>query len=312
MDERANDTDAAAGDAGMTVRRDAFTLKARGALKYDWRDPYHLALTLNWPHFIAAFFIANITINLIFAGLYLLQPGSVANVAPGSLSEAFFFSLQTLATVGYGVMAPQTFYGHIVASTEIFCGMAFTAIMTGLVFVRFSRPRARIAYAENVVVSTFNGKPTLMIRIANGRVHPLTEATATVSALIDEWSTEGQFFRRTYDLKLVRNRIPIFGLVWTLMHEIDEESPLNGCSVDSLDKKISRLFLSVQARDPMLAAHVYDTHDYDPENVLFGRRYCDALTIDGKGNTVADLARINWTQPDNDPIAESVASPARM
>jgi inward rectifier potassium channel len=293
---------------GMKLRLDAFRLGRHGALKYDWRDPYHLALTLSWPRFIALFFGINISINVIFAVLYLLQPGSVSNVAPGSLSDAFFFSLQTLATVGYGVMTPQTVYGNIVASLEIFSGMAFTAIMTGLVFVRFSRPRARIAYASHAVVCNFNARRMLMIRIANGRAHPLTDATARVSALVDEWTTEGQFFRRTYDLRLVRERIAIFSLVWTLMHELDETSPLHRYGTADFGKTLTRLFLSVQARDPALAAHVYDTKDYDPENVLFGHHYVDAVTIDARGRTIADLDRVSWTEPDSEPVTKNATS----
>lgn len=307
MDERVSDNEdneEAAGPmsgmtSGMTVQQDAFKLTKSGVLKIDWRDPYHLALTLSWPRFAALFFAANIAINLIFALLYSLEPGSIANVAPGSLSDAFFFSLQTLATVGYGVMAPQTIYGHVIASLEIFCGMGFTAIMTGLVFVRFSRPRARIAYADQAVICTFNGKRTLMIRIGNRRAQPLTDANATITVLLDEWSAEGQFFRRTYDLRLARTRIPIFGLVWTLMHVIDDESPINGCDRMDSGKTLTRLFVSIQARDPALAAHVYDSKDYDPQDIVTGRRYVDAVTIDASGRTIGDLGRISWTEPEN-------------
>ncbi len=284
--------------AGMTVRQDAFKLTNTGAVKYDWRDPYHMALTLSWPRFIALFFGVNIAINVLFALLYLAQPGSVSNVAPGALSQAFFFSLQTLATVGYWVMAPQTLYGHVIASMEIFCGLAFTAIMTGLVFVRFSRPRASIAYAAQAVVCRFNGRPTFMIRIGNRRTHALTDATARLSVLLSEWTEEGQFYRRIHDLHLARPRIPIFSLVWTLMHEIDENSPLYECDPAHIGEKVTRIFLSIEARDPALAAHVYDSKDYDPENVLFGYRYADAVTIDAQGRTIADLTRISSTEPE--------------
>jgi inward rectifier potassium channel len=289
---RGNDT------AGMVVRQDAFQLTKTGGLKYDWRDPYHLALTLSWPYFVAVFIALNIAINIIFALLYFASPGSIANVAPGSLSENFFFSLQTLATVGYGVMAPQTVYGHVVASIEIFCGMAYTAIMTGLVFVRFSRPRARFAYAEQAVVCHFNGQPTLMIRIANRRLQPLTEATARLAVLLSEWSAEGLFYRRIYDLDLTRARLPIFPLTWTLMHVIDDHSPLKGVDTAAFEKTVTRLILSVDARDPALAARVYDTKDYDPADVLFGHRYADAVTVDAAGRTIADLNRLGWTEPE--------------
>ena len=210
--------------SGMTLRGGAFVLRGRDARKLDWRDPYHLALAMSWPRFAALFLGVNLSLNFFFALLYLAQPGSLVNARPGSLTDAFFFSVETLATVGYGVMAPATLYGHIVATTEIFAGMTFMAIMTGLVFVRFSRPRARIVYAANAVVGHFNGQRTLMIRIGNGRAHAMAEAKAQLSALINEWTTEGQFFRRIYDLRLSRAHIPIFPLTWTLMHPIDAES----------------------------------------------------------------------------------------
>ncbi len=194
----------------MPIRSGAFELTPRGARKYDWRDPYHMALSLSWPRFICLFVALDLAINIIFALAYLAQPGAIANARPGSLADAFFFSLETLATVGYGVMAPANLYGHVVSSIEIICGMAFMAIMTGLVFVRFSRPRARIVYAEHPVVGHFNGRPTLMIRIGNGRAHGLTDAMARLSVLVNEWTLEGQFFRRIIDLRLVRPRIPLF------------------------------------------------------------------------------------------------------
>lgn len=286
---------------GMTVHSGAFELAPRGARKYDWRDPYHMALALSWPKFICLLLGLDLSINVVFALAYFARPGSIANARPGSFADSFFFSLETLATVGYGVMAPATFYGHIVASTEIICGMAFMAIMTGLVFVRFSRPRARILYATNPVISRFNGTPTLMIRIGNGRVHRLTDATARLSVLVNEWTSEGQFFRRIRELRLVRPRIPLFALTWTLMHEIDEASPFHGCDSDRLRETIARIFLSIEARDPALAARVYDIKDYGPADILFNRRYVDAVGIDKAGRTIADLTRISWTEPETAP-----------
>ena len=283
---------------GMSVRSGAFELERRGGRRFDWRDPYHLALALTWPRFICLFIVLDLTLNLIFACAYLAEPGAIANAHPGSLSDAFFFSLETLATVGYGVMSPATLYGHIVASTEILCGMAFMAIMTGLVFVRFSRPRARIIYAAHPVIGRFNGKPTLMIRIANGREHRLTDATAQLGALVNEYTQEGHFFRRIIDLRLVRSRLPLFALTWTLMHEIDETSPLHGRDAKQLGEAIVRLFLSIEARDPALAARVYDIRDYGPEDIFHGHRYTDAVAIDASGRTIADLTRISWIEPE--------------
>jgi len=134
----------------------------------------------------------------------------VLNARPGSFADVFFFSIETLATVGYGVMAPATLYGHVVSATEIISGMGFTAIVTGLTFVRFSRPRAKIVYATHPVVTTFNGQPTLMIRIGNGRLSLMTDARARLNALIMQKTDEGSMFRRSHELRLMQDRFPLF------------------------------------------------------------------------------------------------------
>lgn len=285
-------------DGSMPVRMGAFEIRKRGAARFDLRDPYHLALSLSWPQFALAFLLLNLAINLVFALLYLLQPGCIANARPGVFGDAFFFSMETLATVGYGAMSPATLYGHSVAAGEIISGIAFTAIMTGLTFVRFSRAKAKILYADKIVVARYNGRPTLMIRIGNGRAGMLVDATAEVAALIGERSHEGQFFRRVHDMKLSRARLPMFPLTWTLMHEIDQKSPLHGLDAARLAEGDVRLFVAVKARDYVLAAEVYDAKTYAGADIVFGMRYSDAVSLDEQGRTVADLGRLSLIEPD--------------
>ncbi len=277
----------------MSVRVGAFELHKTGASRYDWRDPYHIAVSLSWPGFMLLFVVLELALNLLFASLYLLQPGSIANARPGAVSDAFFFSLETLATVGYGVMSPATLYGHVVSAIEIIVGMAFIAIMTGLTFVRFSRPRGKFMWADKAVVTTYNGKPVLMIRLANGRAGTLTDATARLSALIGERTLEGHSYRRIHELTLQKHRLPLFALTWTLMHDIDEASPLNGHTAETLAATRIRLFVGVTAHDRALAADVGDMKDYGPEDVVFGMRYADAVTIDDHGRTLADLGPLS-------------------
>ncbi len=301
----------------MRVRVGAFEVTKKGALRYDFRDPYHLALSLSWPGFLLMFVVFELAINVLFATLYALQPGSVANASPGSFADLFFFSLETLATVGYGAMSPATLYGHTVSAVEIISGLAFIAIMTGLTFVRFSRPRAKILYADTAVVVQYNGHPTLMIRIGNGRYSTLSDARARLGALLGEETREGQFYRRVHDLKLQRDRIPLFPLTWTLMHVIDEHSPLRGFTKEQYSRKLVRLFLEVEARDPNLAAQIYDIKDYGADQVVFGMRYADAVSIDEHGNTIADLRRISLIEQDTGTdfapaAAEAPPAPAGM
>jgi inward rectifier potassium channel len=284
----------------MPIRAGAFELRKSGVSRYDLSDPYHILVTATWRSFFTGLVIVYAAINIFFATLYCLVPGSISNMRPGFL-DAFFFSVETLATVGYGVMAPASTYGHVVASTEILCGMAFTAIATGLIFVRFSRPRARILYADKAVVTIRNGKPTLMVRIGNGRMTSLTDARARLSALMKEVTAEGVVWRRPRELVLDRPHLPIFALTWTLMHELDETSPLFGFDAERMQNEQVRLFLSFHAHDTALNADVQDMRDWGSDAVLFNTRYQDAVMFDDQGRTYADLNRISLVEEDGHP-----------
>jgi inward rectifier potassium channel len=269
-----------------------------GVARFDLRDPYHLALTASWPVFTFSVLGLYAAINILFAILYAAAPGSIGNARPGSIADGFFFSMETLATVGYGQMYPATTYGHLVSIAEIMSGLAFTTITTGLIFVRFSKPRAKILYADHIVITPYNGMPTLMVRIANGRMSMMTDLTVQLSALIREHSSEGHSMRRINDLVLVRSNVPIFALTMTMMHRIDENSPLYGHTAQSLLDGDVRLFLSVEARDTAINSIVHDLKDYKSHNVRFGMKYADAVTVDENGRTMADLTRISMIEPD--------------
>ncbi len=287
----------------MRVRGAAFDLRKTGIARFDLRDPYHFAVTLSWGAFTLGMLACILVINVIFAWLYLADPGAIQNLQPKDFFSAFFFSLETLATVGYGEMAPASYYGHAVAGVEIIVGMAFTAIMTGLLFVRFSKPQARFLFADKLVVTSHNGKPTLMLRIANGRMNMLTHASAKLGVLLAEVTHEGQLFRGVHDLKLMRHEIPIFPLTWTLMHVIDASSPLHGSGPKELETMDARFYLSVEARDTALGARVQDIHDYQHTLVVFGMRYADAVSRDETGQTTADLSRLSLLELEVEPHA---------
>jgi inward rectifier potassium channel len=237
-------------------------------------------------------------VNVVFAILYWLVPGSVANARPDSFADVFFFSIETLATVGYGEMYPATLYGHVVAATEIICGLAFTAILTGLTFVRFSRPRAKLIFAANPVIAMHHDKPTLMVRVGNGRAAILTDAMARLNVLLSEIGVDGQVFRRAQELRLERAHLPIFPLFWTLMHVLDERSPLHGYDAARAIEANAQVFVTIEARDPMLSAAVHDLRNYSAREIRFGMRYSDALTTAKDGTAVLDLTRIGALEPD--------------
>jgi inward rectifier potassium channel len=280
------------------IRFGAYEFIKKGVSRFDLRDPYHLAITLTWPQFLAALFALYLFVNTVFATLFWLVPGSVANARPGSFTDVLFFSVETLATVGYGDMYPATLYGRVVASSEILCGLAFTAILTGLTFVRFSRPRAKLIFAANPVVATHDGKPTLMLRIGNGRAGLLTDAAAKLNVLLTVMTTEGKLFRSAHELRLERAHIPAFPLSWTLMHVLDARSPLHGFDTAQFIAADARVFVTVEARDPALATVVHDLRNYTPEDIRFGMRYADAVTTAEDGTLVADLTRISALEPD--------------
>jgi inward rectifier potassium channel len=252
------------------VRLGSFEFEKKGVSRFDLRDPYRLAVTLTWPQFLAALLALYLAVNVVFATLFWLVPGSVANARPHSFADAYFFSIETAATVGYGEMYPATAYGRVVAATEIPCGLAFTAILTGLTFVRFSRPRAKLVFAANPVVAMHNGKPTLMVRIGNGRAAVLTDGTATLNVFFLDTTAEGRSFRRAQELQLERAHIPIFTIFWTLMHVLDEQSPLHGYDSARAIEADARVFVTLEARDPTLATVVQDVRYYAPQDIRFG------------------------------------------
>jgi inward rectifier potassium channel len=216
----------------ITVRTGHFEFVKLNTEKFDWRDAYHLILTWSWPGFAGFVFCVYIAINLLFAILYLLGPDSIAEMAPGSFSDAFFFSVETLATVGYGHFYPLSFYGHIIAMLEIMVGMFGLAILTGVIFVRFSRPTARIRFSKHAVISPFDGLPTLMVRIANLRHQAMMQAHFHMILVRSDITAEGEEIRRFFPLKLTFDHLIAFPAVLTLRHRIDQTSRLYGMTAE--------------------------------------------------------------------------------
>jgi inward rectifier potassium channel len=280
------------------VRLGTLEFRKKGVSRFDVRDPYHLAVGLTWPHFFVTLLAIYFLVNVGFATCFWLVPGSVANARPYGFADAFFFSIETLATVGYGQMYPATLYGHIIATAEIVCGLGFTAILTGLTFVRFSRPRAKLVFASNLVVAMHDGKPTLMLRLGNGRADVLLDAATKLNLLLSVKTAEGRLFRRAQELRLERAHLPVFPLTWTLMHVMDERSPLFGYDALRVAAERAQVFVTLEARDPTLGTLVHGIRSYAPEDIRFGMRYADAITTDADGTAVADLTKIGDMGPD--------------
>jgi inward rectifier potassium channel len=282
-----------------TVRIGLSEVITHGLPRAYWQDVYHHAMTLSWFWFMAICAATFLLLNAVFAGLYLLQPGAIANQAPDGFLGAFFFSVETLATVGYGDMHPATLYAHTVATVEIFLGMANVALITGVMFARFSRPRARILFAQNPVVTTMDGRQTLMIRMANARQNMIVDASAKLRLLRSETTPEGVTFRRIYDLKLRRDEQPLFILGWSLMHDIDAQSPLYGAH----NASDSTLVLSINGVDETTGQTLLSRYTYEHAKIRWGHRYVDLLYDDAEGRAHMDYARIHHTEAESGPSA---------
>ncbi len=264
--------------------------------KQEWRDVYHWVLALSWPKFsllILAFYLA---LNLAFASLYLAGNGAIAEIRPGSFVEAFFFSVETLATVGYGHAYPQTIYGHIITTIEIVSGMFWLAMITGLIFVRFSRPTARIRFSDSLVVSPFDGQPTLMLRVANLRHHSMVEAEFRLMMHRDELVQEGDVVRRFYPLKLHFDRLIAFPAALTLRHTIDQTSPLFGVTLAELKQSETRFMASVVCIETVIPAAVQTQQGYTWNEVRFGERFVEIYTELGENRLSVDYGRLHETE----------------
>src|SRR5262249_3459170 len=265
---------------------------------WKWRDIYRWLLSLSWPQFAAFVGTVYIALNLLFAVLYSLEQNSIAGSTGGHwFFDCFFFSVQTLATVGYGHMYPQTLYAHIVTTVEIMTGVFFLAVMTGLIFVRFSRPLARVVFSDSMVIAPLNGTPTLMVRVGNENHHSMVEAEFRIMFSRDEPLIEGGDFRYFYVLRLHFDRLTVFPAALTLRHVIDEKSPLFGVTPESLEASRALFFVSVVGIDPVIAASVQTQKDYTWRDVRFGERFVEIYTDHGGGRLSVDYGRIHETEP---------------
>jgi len=269
----------------------------RQGLERRWfRDLYHYLVIAPWPaviFWIAAGFAA---INAAFAAGYLLI-GGVANARPGSFSDAFFFSVQTMATIGYGKFAPRTLFAHILVTLETFVGLLGVAMTTGLTFAKFSRPTARVLFSRVAVVRPWNGIPSLMFRMANQRSNQIVEAHLHVVLARDETTAEGESIRRFHDLELTRRQNAIFALSWTAMHAITERSPLYGASSTSLAAAGAEIVVSLVGTDETFSQTVHARYSYVPDEIVWDARFVDIISQLPDGRRRIDYTRFHDVVP---------------
>src|SRR2546429_1021763 len=260
-----------------------------------WADISHRSMTASWLSFIAGAALVFVAFNAIFALFYWIADQPISNVPGGAYIDYLYFSIETLSTAGYGDMHPQTHYGHFVAAVELFTGIFSMSLMTGLIFARFSRPSARLLFADHPVISSHEGKPTLMIRFANERHDIIGNATARLWLLKNVVSMEGQPLRRSYELPLVKNEHPALALSWTLYDRLAEQGPLYGVNADDLAASEVSLVVVVSGYDVVAAQIVHARKSYDYRDIRFGQRYADILDITDQGRLRIDYGRFHET-----------------
>lgn len=269
----------------------------RGEIRWSGSDIYHWFLTIPIFAGILVCGCAYLFLNAIFALIYMADPGGVHGVRPGNFADAFFFSIQTIATIGYGVMYPQSMFAHIVVTIESVTGILTFALITGLLFTRFSRPTARVMFSHVAVIAPLDGVPTLMFRMANERRNQILQAEVRATLVRDEVTKEESEIRRLHELKLLRSQSSFFGLTWTVMHPIDEASPLRNETERSLIDSEAEIVILLAGIEEALSQQVHVRHSYSAEEIFWHHRFADILTRLPDGRRLIDLRRFHETLP---------------
>jgi inward rectifier potassium channel len=266
-----------------------------------WRDPYHLLLTIPRLGFASIVLAVYLTINSLFALAYLAGGKCLEGARPGNFADAFFFSVQTLGSIGYGIVHPITFYANCIVTLEAIVSLLLIAVLTGLAFARFSRPHAKVIFSNTVVIDMYNGVPTLMLRIANERQNTIIEAQLQVYLLLDEITQEGHFMRRFHELKMIRNRTPALSLTWTPMHTIDADSPLFGHTAQSLTQLNAQIQVAIAGIDETVYHTISARHNYATQDILYHHRFADIIVLQENGDRHIDYRYFHSVLP-SEPI----------
>ena len=263
-----------------------------GAPTGAFEDLYHFLVTSSWPALIGLIAAAFTVVNLLFALGYYFDQG-IENARSGKFADMFFFSVQTMATIGYGKMEPVTLFSNILVSIEALTGLLALALITGLVFAKFSRPTARVRFSRYVVIGPRDGVHSLMIRAANLRANRIVEADMHVVLARQEIAAEGDTIRRLYDLTLTRSRSAMFALSWTAVHQIVEGSPLFGQTRESMANCAAEIIVSIIGLDETFSQTVHARHTYELDEIVWDARFADVLVLHPDGSRSVDYTRFD-------------------
>jgi len=273
----------------------SYEVRVLGARVRPLRDFYHALLRLSWTLTFAAVTAAFLLGNALFALCYLAT-GGVAKARPGSFADAFFFSVQTMGTIGYGAMYPQSGAANLLVVAESIVGLILTALVTGLVFAKFSRSTARVVFSREAVIGPVNGVPTLSFRLGNERGNQIVDAhiraVLTRSERLQEGARTSTFYRM-HDLKLTRERSLSLRRSWSVQHPIEPGSPLHGASAASLAEEEAELQVMIVGLDDTSMQPVHAGHRYFAHQITWGARHADVLSESDDGALVLDLSKFH-------------------
>lgn len=261
-------------------------------------EVYHYFLVINWFQFFVYYILFFILFNLTFGIIYWYLPNSLSGTDQ-SFWHSFVFSVQTFTTVGYGLFAPASTMGQLIAVFESGISFILTAVLTGLMFAKFSRPVSQIVFSNNILISQFDGHKTLMFRLANLRSNKISEASIGAVVLKALTTKEGEKLRKQFDLKLIRQKSLFFSLTWTIMHIIDEESPLYGYDQEKLASEGIEVAASIMGYDSTFMQTITASHHYKFDAFKFDRYFVDLFTRDEKNNLWIDFSKIHRLKDDN-------------
>jgi len=268
-----------------------------GLARAPWLDLYHEILVASWPAFIGGTLALYLFTHIVFAGLYLAGGDCYGAGADTGFASAFAFSVQTATTIGYGTLSPTTPWAHALVTMEAFFGILGVGLFSGLCFAKFGRPTARMRFAQTAVVTLSDGMPTLMIRVANERNANIIAARVRLYALIDVVTDEGQKMRRFFPMRPVRDETPVFAMSWQIMHEIDDDSPLQPLIHEGSMPSLGAIIVSLTGTDATFMQIVHGQAYYGQSELRIGHRYVDIMTeVDGM--LAIDHGKLDDTLPD--------------
>ncbi len=279
------------------LRGDGTDVRRVGLPNARFKDLYHFLLKASWTRLMAIILGMYLGLNALFALGYLVQPGSIENARPGSFYDAFFFSVQTMATIGYGKFVPHTTLAHVLVTIEALLGLAGFAVATALIFAKFSRPTARVLFSKVAVMAPRDGVPALTFRMGNERANQVVEANLTLAMIRSEVTVEGERIRRIYDLKLARGRTAVFVLSWTAYHPITPDSPLHGMTDERMRAEEISFIASFTGLDDTFSQTVHSRHTYVADEIVWGRRFVDILQRTDSGERIIDYSKFHDTVP---------------